>query len=144
MSIFKRLFGRSAEPSAPAAPSVFRDDDGREFRYERGHRVYLDGGPPPPEPAPAKNSLGKVHGLFDVTKLTELASGRRCLMCGEAMQISGSGFSLKCSAGHEQLAFFAFDNSYCTKSKKVAEALAGRGCRVVKAEDRELWNIFVP
>jgi hypothetical protein len=99
--------------------------------------------PPPPKLALAKNNPGRIHGLFNVATMTELASGRRCLMCGGQMQRSGSGFSLKCSTGHEQLAFFAFDNSYCTQSKRVAEALPGRGCRVEKAQDGERWSIFV-
>lgn len=95
------------------------------------------------KPVLAKDSPGKIHGIFDIAKLTELASGRRCLVCGGVMHISGSGYALRCSAGHEELAFFAFDNSYCTQSAKIAEALASKGCRVVKAEDREQWSIFV-
>ena len=98
--------------------------------------------PSPTKEATAKNSPGKIHGLFDVAKLTELARGQRCLMCGGAMQ--KQQFCLSCSSGHEKLSFFAFDNSYCTQSKQVADALAGMGCRVEKVNDREQWNIFAP
>jgi ankyrin repeat protein len=85
----------------------------------------------------------RIHGLFDVAKLTELARSNKCLMCGASMQKSASGFSLTCGSGHEEIHYFAFDNSYATQSKQVADDLAAKGCRVQKAEGREQWNIFV-
>jgi hypothetical protein len=89
------------------------------------------------------NPPAETYGLFDVAKLTELAGAKKCLMCGAAMQKSGSGFSLACSSGHEEIHYFAFDSSYATNSKEVVDALAGRGCRVQKVEGREQWNIFI-
>ncbi|MGB7758541.1 MAG: HEAT repeat domain-containing protein [Bryobacteraceae bacterium] len=81
-----------------------------------------------------------VHGIFDLATLTELAGAKRCLMCGGEMQ--KQQFSLTCSNGHEKLNYFAFDNSYATQSKALADLLAARGYRVQKAEDRAQWNIF--
>lgn len=99
---------------------------------------------------PKDGRLKKLFGvkedsrLFDVAKLTQLAGEKQCLICGGAMQRTISGFSLECSAGHEKLAYFAFDSSYCTQSKRIADSLGASSCRVTKAEGREQWNIFAP
>lgn len=48
----------SPEPANPPTPEttspILCDSDAREYRYERGHRVYLDGAPPPPDEAKAR------------------------------------------------------------------------------------------
>jgi ankyrin repeat protein len=129
-------------PSDFAAARGFSDT----VEVLRRHRVKPGESPGKPDAVsqePKTNAPAKIHGMFDVAKLTELAAANRCLMCGAAMRKSGSGFSLTCSSGHEEIHYFAFDNSYATKSKQVVDALAGRGCRVQKAEGREQWNIFV-
>ena len=53
----------SASPPTPETTSpIFRDSDGREYRYERGHRVYLGGAPPPSdEPVRATTERWKAE-----------------------------------------------------------------------------------
>jgi uncharacterized protein YbaR (Trm112 family) len=59
MNIWQKIFGGKTEADKPpipkppippvvesAAPGIFRDNTGREFQYEQGHRIYLDGGAP--------------------------------------------------------------------------------------------------
>jgi hypothetical protein len=93
-----------------------------------------------PQNQPSDVGGKKITGLFDVAKLTELAQGRKCLMCGGEMR--KEQFSLTCSQGHDRLDYFAFDNSYCTFSKSVADSFSEGGCKVQKVAGKEQWNIF--
>lgn len=88
--------------------------------------------------------LPALHGLFSLAELTQLAQGKKCLICGKEMKTSKPQFSLTCSDGHDELHYFAFDNSYGTLSKQAAVMLAGAGCKVQKAKGKEQWHILCP
>ena len=66
-------------------------------------------------------------------------SGPQCPCCGREMRHSstGSGLSWHCSGrflrGHPLIQWFSLDDSFQTKSPKVAQRLAERGYRIERA-----------
>ena len=59
----KKQDASQAQEARQATSRVFRDSDGRDYCYERGYRVYLDGAPPPPD-APKEEARQATSAVF--------------------------------------------------------------------------------
>ena len=53
-----------------------------------------------------------------------------CPVCAAPMMKGGAPLTLSCSAGHNKISYYSFDNSFATVSSTVAYLLEVKGYRV--------------